>query len=84
MENRQVPTFDEWVEYCFTRGYREFNRDPDLPESDDADTASRFLCLNPVTLGEYLIALFGAPTFIADRYTDDQIGDAVWFLSRGA
>jgi len=80
MENRQVPTFDEWVEYCFTRGYREFNRDSSLPESGDADTASRFLCLNPVALGEYLIALFEAPTFIADRYTDDQIGDAVWFL----
>jgi hypothetical protein len=76
-----LPTFDAWVDYCFTRGDQDFHADPN--GSDYAVVQARsapFLNIDPPVLANYVIALFENPEFIADKYTDDQIGKAVWFL----
>ncbi|MCA9277545.1 MAG: hypothetical protein H6815_02005 [Phycisphaeraceae bacterium] len=81
MCNDQTPTFEEWVEYCFTQGYADFSgysEDIDTPAADVREI--RFHRIHDETLTDYLIRLFVAPEFIADRYTDDQIADATWFL----
>lgn len=75
------PTFEEWVAYCFTLGYADFHADPGGPACDAlAARERRFLCLPPQQLGAYLARLFRAPAFLAQRYTHDQIADAIWFL----
>jgi hypothetical protein len=74
------PSFDEWVEYCFTDGYRDFCGWADEP--DDVVTAreERYHTFAPRTITSYLTRLFESPGFIADRYTDEQIADATWFI----
>jgi hypothetical protein len=80
MEGHDTPTFDEWVEYCFTRGEREFRDDPDLPAMSDPRASNRFHCMAPIVMAEYFIKLFESPGFVAERYTDDQVADGVWFI----
>ncbi len=74
----QEPSFDEWVDYCFTRAHADFGayaRDDDARERSD-----RFGALDITTVARHLVRLFRSPAFIADQYTDDQIGAALWFL----
>ncbi len=81
MRNGLIPTFEEWVAYCFTQGYADFNARSDSPDYDAALARSdRFAAIPVDVLGGYLIRLLHAPAFIADQYTDDQIGDGTWYL----
>ena len=74
------PSFEEWVEYCFVHGQRDFNgTSKDSPEAIE-QRENRFLLMDRVLVVGYLTRLFEKPSFIADRYTDDQIADATWFL----
>jgi hypothetical protein len=76
-----TPSFDEWVEYCFTQGYADFRLECGSPGYDEADSrAERFVGLDPRTLAGYLRRLFSAPAALAERYTDGQIAGATWFL----
>lgn len=72
-----IPTFDEWVTYCFTQGHADFHAD-DSPLGEDR--CKRFLSIPDPTLAEYSLRLFLSPSFIADEYTDQQIADGVWFI----
>ncbi len=72
-----LPSFDEWVHYCFTHGQNDFSGWGGLGAQDER---ARFLSIDPGTLATYLTRLFESPTFSADKYTDDQIAKATWFL----
>jgi hypothetical protein len=81
MSDLPAPTFDEWVEYSFTHGHADFHAKPGSPDYDVSESrAGRFLVLRPEILARFVIRLFRAPAFIADRYDDDQIASAIWFL----
>jgi hypothetical protein len=76
-----TPSFDEWVDYCFTRGHADFHADDEGPDSRAcAARIRRFVDLDPNCLADYVVRLFSDPSGIAGRYTDDQIGAATWFL----
>ncbi len=79
-----IPSFEEWVEYCFTQGYSDFNSSSKAEDSVAADErferAERFVSLDPPLLASYVAKLFRTPSFVASRDTDDQIGDGTWFL----
>lgn len=75
-----LPSFEEWVEYCFVHGQRDFNgTSKDDPEAIQ-QLEKRFVLMDRAVVVGYLTRLFESPSFIADRYTDDQIADATWFL----
>ena len=81
MPGDREPGFDEWVDYCFTRGYSDFHADWEGPDAAELEAREdRFLRLDPPLLASHMIKLLESPEFIVDRYADDQIGDAVWFL----
>lgn len=74
------PPFEDWVEYCFTRGYADFSGDTDDPDEVVEELEERFICMDPTALAQHLTRLFKAPSFIADRYSNDQIASATWFI----
>lgn len=80
MTSPQSPTFDQWVHYCFTQGRSDFKGIS--PDGDAAREAreSLFHGIDRTLLTTYLTRLFESPAFIVERYTDDQIADAVWFI----
>ena len=67
MQRPSMPSFDDWVTYCFTRGYADFagrdRTDPieNVDEVVDAELQDRMLDLDAVLLTEYLIRLFHSP-----------------------
>ena len=69
------------MDYCFTRGHRDFHA---APEDDGYCAAEarleRFTSIDPPLLANYIVRLFRAPAFLADKYTDDQIAGATWFM----
>lgn len=73
-----IPTFDEWVHYCLTKGRADFSGTGE-PVEDYETWERRFHGMDRVLLTEYLTRLFAAPAWLAERYTDDQIADATWF-----
>lgn len=81
MAFRRHPSFEDWVEYCFTLGYGDFHAGPKLSDYEQVEARlRRFVELPPALLAKYVIRLFRDPAFIAERYRDDRIGDATWFL----
>jgi len=80
MNAAQPPSFDEWVTYCFTYGHGDFSGTSPDGEEAVAAREARFFGMNAALLTQYLTRLFEAPAFIADRYTDDQIAEATWFI----
>lgn len=80
MNSSDVVEFDEWVDYCFTHGRADFMGTSG--DSDDVQNAreKKYLSLKPVVVTEYLIRLFESPSFVIDRYSDDQIAEATWFI----
>lgn len=78
----QIPTFEEWVEDCFTYANQDFRNYGEAEGEEFAAIEARgqrFAIPNP-SLTEYAIRLFSDPGFIADQYTDEQIAEATWFL----
>lgn len=76
----QSPSFDEWVHYCFTLGYADFNgSSSDSDEVVDA-RRDRFCNMDRQLLTSHLIRLFESPAFLVGHYTSDQIADATWFI----
>jgi hypothetical protein len=85
MNAAQPPSFEKWVDYCFTQGYDDFfDRSPDGPSAITARcmrlARQDFARMDPIRVTEYLIRLFEDPAFVVDRYTDDQIADAVGLI----
>lgn len=81
MEKHPAPSFDDWVEYCFTQGYADFNFGSGGSGYEEADVrADKFCCFDPIVLADYVTTLFGSPGFIAQRYSDQQIADATSYL----
>ncbi|MGD8450584.1 MAG: hypothetical protein PVJ57_02100 [Phycisphaerae bacterium] len=79
--SRPPPSFDEWVEYCFTQGHADSSVESGAPGYGEIMTRwSRFTDFEMRVLPEYITRLFRSPAFLADRYSDDQIGDGTWFL----
>ncbi len=71
------PSFDEWLEYSFSLGYRDW--------CDERGPGSwrlrQFLERLDIPLrATYLTRLCESPSFIATQFDDSQIGEAVWFL----
>jgi hypothetical protein len=80
MTNQTPPTFDDWVTYCFTQGLGDFSgTSPDHEEAVKAREA-RFFSMDPSLLTTYLTQLFESPSFMAERYTDNQIAEATLFI----
>lgn len=81
METHQPPSFDEWVHYCVVQGYSDF--------SDSSVHDNRFLRIPLPLLAEYLTMLFESPAWLAERYTDADLGNftsfvfgvASWYIS---
>ncbi|KAA0213595.1 MAG: hypothetical protein EDM82_12615 [Cyanobacteria bacterium CYA] len=66
--------------YCFTQGHGDFSgTTPDDEDSVQAREA-RFFSMAPSLLTAYLTRLFESPSFVAERYTDNQIAEATWFI----
>lgn len=86
MPTDPIPTFDEWVRYCFTQGYADFADYGTAHEEEfdliEARTA-RYLQMPSLLVTEYVIRLFSDPAFIAKVYTEDQIADGIGFLFGG-
>jgi len=88
MQEQATPSFDEWVEYCFTKGESEFHSK--APRERSYYAVNSLTVIRPdlfprsqIPLDEvagFLVRLFRAPGFIADRFTDDQICDGTWFI----
>lgn len=73
---RTKPGFDEWVDYCFTRGMSDFwDFDPKNPEMarcvDDIATD---------TLVDHLVLLFEGPYEHLGRFNDRQIAEGIRFI----
>lgn len=80
MTSQPPPTFEQWVTYCFTQGHGDFSgTSPDDEEAVQAREA-RFFSMDPSLLTTYLTQLFESPSFVAERYTDNQIAEATWFI----
>ena len=82
-----LPSFDEWIWYCFEQGPKDDRTSYGSPGYEDVESRNqRFLCqdppvgITPRILAEYAIRLFRAPGFVVDRYSDEQIGAAIWFI----
>lgn len=81
MEKHPAPSFDDWVEYSFTQGYADFHFRYGSPGYEEAeDRAEKFCGFDPIVLADYITTLFISPGFIAQRYSDEQIADATWYL----
>jgi len=81
MSSQAAPSFNEWVECCFTQGHRDFHSDYEGAEYDAYQQRERmFMCMDVVVLAGYITRLFNEPQFIVERFTDNQIADAVWFI----
>lgn len=80
MADRSAPDFEQWVEFCFTTGPADFA--DHSGDSDDVvcEREAYFCELPPIVIANYLTRLFESPSFLIDRYTDDQIADATWFI----
>lgn len=74
-----VPTFEDWVDYVFTFGYPDFAGTSNLDDESQLARQLRYQ-LQPMVEIEYLTRLFEAPAFVADRFSDQQIGEATWFI----
>lgn len=79
MMTQPVPSYDEWADYSFTRGYADF---ASVDDTDDEriERFERFVNIASPVLAGYIVRLFQSPEFLANRYTDNQIGNAVHFL----
>jgi hypothetical protein len=77
--NESGPSFDEWVEYCFTQGYADFHNSNEAELESVWARGERF-SMSPVGVTQYMTRLFEAPAFIAEQYSDQHIRDATWFL----
>jgi hypothetical protein len=66
----QVCDFDIRVDYCFREGYNAFHHGASESSPD----------LDPVTLAVYLARLFEKPGFVTQRYSDEQIANAIWYI----
>jgi hypothetical protein len=78
-----VPSFDEWVVYCFEHGRADFQATAEAKGGDHSaieEREARFGALSSTQVAEYCWELFSSPGFLAERYSDDQIADATWFL----
>ncbi len=81
MEKHPAPSFDDWVEYCFTQGNVDFHFRYGSPGYEEVEKRIEKFCdLDPIVLADYIAALFESPGFIAQRYSDEQIAEATWFL----
>src|SRR5437868_416167 len=80
MNQQPAPTFEEWSDYCFTRGYADFHRRSDELHSAANDRLRRFIALSPTPLAEYLVRLFENAMELRTKYTPDQIGEATRFI----
>lgn len=81
MEKHPAPSFDDWVEYCFTQGNADFHFRYGSPGYEEVEKRIEKFCdLDPIVLADYIAALFESHGFIAQRYSDEQIAEATWFL----
>ena len=74
-----IPTFDEWVSYCFTQGQADFA----AYTTDEAAEARhhRFIDDIPdVALAEYAVRLFSDPTQHLRAVQDDDLAAGIWFV----
>lgn len=75
---RVDPGFDEWLDYCFTRGLDDFHaRGPDSDAHDER--IARFESYSPA-IGGHIVRLFESPAFLADRFTDDQLAAGIRYI----
>ncbi|NUQ52027.1 MAG: hypothetical protein HUU19_04940 [Phycisphaerales bacterium] len=77
MSESSPPSFEEWVEYCFTKAYDDCE---DYMNEEASDRVARFVSLESPMLVSYLTTLFESPVFLADRYAPDSIAKALWFI----
>jgi hypothetical protein len=80
MSNNPIPTFDEWVSYCFTKGRADFNTLEGKSWRYNARRLERYTLLPPVVLADYAIRLFSDPFRLVNNFTDERIADGAWFL----
>ncbi|TVS07725.1 MAG: hypothetical protein EA423_03420 [Phycisphaerales bacterium] len=73
---KETPTFEAWLEYCFTRGLADFHgQSPDAAD----ERITRFEGYSPA-IGGHILRLFESPAVLADRFTDAQLADGVRYI----
>lgn len=77
MNKPNAPSFEEWVEYCFTQGYDNWASGDD---DESTDRHERFVCLESSVITAYLTRLFESPEFLGSAYSPEQIANAMWFI----
>lgn len=77
MSESNPPSFEEWVEYCFTNACADWE---DYMSEEASHRYDRLGSLESGMLVSYLTTLFESPAFLADRYTPDSIAKAMWFI----
>lgn len=83
MVTEDFEKFEAWVEYCFTSGYADFMRSSSPNDSFFEAKEARheaFTQMSAARVVAHMIRLFEDPGVIVDKYDEQQIGDATWFI----
>lgn len=79
-----APQFDDWIEYCFTRGCADFRDEGSGTHYYSLQTyfleEGREQHIPVTTAADFLCRFFRDPAVAADRFTDEQLADGLWFI----
>lgn len=70
-------SFDQFVDFLFSREITNPDLDPDKPEPWYWHTEVVF---DPATISDFYIKLFREPTFLIQRFSKVQLDDAFWSI----
>ena len=77
LQRESVPSFEQWRDYCLTQAYADWASSYDQAADE---RQARIGALEPACLTRYLTRLLREPADLAECYSDDQIGVAIWYL----
>lgn len=83
--DRAAPTFEEWVEDSFGKAAPDragFFPEVFVPASAPGSAEVRSSWPGGALLAQHLARLFEAPSFLAERYTGQQLRDGFYYIAR--
>ncbi len=79
MDESPLPSFEEWVDYCFIHGSVDFSRMSPDGEAAADDRERDILRLSKAQTATWLIDILESPSLL-QRFSNDQLGAGLWFL----